>query len=335
MKNLTFAYDSNSYIDFCGINRRGVTFVYISDVDCSLRPKASGEILSSTKQQSLDISTLIDRESSSLVFIDKSLCIDVPSRCYLHCDNLCYQSVRFDVDAGTRSLSYDLKVCSKDNPSVCIMVIGSRRGRDQYVSGEALAYDIHVPSGEYTAAFVDPNGNKVWSTYVDDKYETPNCRNDLGEGFITLDVPAVSVDDCKQLIRNGMVQSDGTISDPLWPWLHRTGLLELAKGQGIGGSNALKSNLEGKTYPMIVQNMDTRCFSRQKNQTIKLKGSIKLVDSSERPVACNPASETCPGIGFTADGIDIPIAIVAGDVDVDGYQVATARVTVGDDLPGA
>jgi hypothetical protein len=337
MKNLTFAYDSNSYVHFCGPNGRGIADVFTTDIDGSLRPKEWGDTLA-TKQLSSEVSTLIGRESRSLDFIDKNLCIDIPSHCYMYCESLCYQSVRFDVDAGTRSLQYQLEVCSLANPSLCIKIDGGRReapDNDEHWSTRALMYVSHLPVGEYTAAFVDGNGIKVWPSYVYEKYETSNCLHGLGEGYIALEVPSVSLADCKELIRNGMVQSDATSSDPIWPWLHRTGRIELAKGQGIGGSDALKANLNGRKSPRIVQYIDNRCMPLLKDLTIEFKASIKLVDSGGRPVVCNPAIENCPSIGYTADGRYLSVATVASGVDGDGYQFATGRVTVGDLLLGA
>ena len=341
MTDVTFTKDSSSYVDFCSPNAVGVKDVYVTDMDGSLVPKTSGEMLVSSKTQRDEVSTLVGRESSSLSFIDDDRCTDVPKHCYKYCDGVCYQTVRFDVDASARSLPYTLQICSKSSPGTCINTDGHRRRAprsDFHWSTRPLMFDAHLPVGEYSAVFVDDNGKHVWPNYAYGFSKSPMCLKG-GTGSVELEVPDVTIDECRELVKNGMIDSDdATPTDAMWPWLHRRGAIELAVGEGTGGSDAIKSNLKLKTAGNIIQNLDNRCFRLLKDRKLELQASLRYVDGEGNTVPCGADGPGCPDIGICVGDKDWrTVASVPANAgaDADGYQIVTGTMTVTDDMVGA
>jgi hypothetical protein len=152
--------DGPESINFCVVNQ-DITMMYFIDLDGSLRPSTV------TTQGP---STLLANNNRQLInFVDRSKCTDVTIGCYSYCANTCFRSMRYEpiIVGKTNPM---LKVCRRDNRSICSLFPGGQRG------DEPIAFLAHLPVGNmYDAVFVDGQGIEFAATSVLEEVEPSLC----------------------------------------------------------------------------------------------------------------------------------------------------------------
>ena len=118
--------------------------MYFLDLDGSLRP---------SEVSTPGPATLLASASGQLTtFVNPSKCTNVALGCYSYCADGCFRSMRYEVNIVNK-VNPMLKVCRRDNRSICTQFQGGQRG------DETLAFIAHLPVGSlYDAVFVDGNG---------------------------------------------------------------------------------------------------------------------------------------------------------------------------------
>ena len=118
--------------------------MYFLDLDGSLRP---------SEVSTPGPATLLASASGQLTtFVNPSKCTNVALGCYSYCADVCFRSMRYEVNIVNK-VNPMLKVCRRDNRSICTQFQGGQRG------DETLAFIAHLPVGSlYDAVFVDGNG---------------------------------------------------------------------------------------------------------------------------------------------------------------------------------
>lgn len=136
--------------------------LYVSDSDGSLGP---GTMLSQGP------STLLASDSDQLLaFVNVTQCAYVSAGCYHYCQNTCFRSVRYSYE-GIGQENLTLRVCKRDEPTLCATFPGGRRGD----RGEH-AYIAHLPVGDtYAANLLDSSGAEITSGNLKESYEPSSC----------------------------------------------------------------------------------------------------------------------------------------------------------------
>jgi hypothetical protein len=164
--------------------------IYLIDLDGSLSPST---LLADRESPA---SLLASDNDTLLTFVDKSKCTYIPTGCYNYCQNTCFRSVRYSFEGpGQENLS--LKICKRDEPTLCSTFRGGRRGDEG-----PHDYIAHLPVGNvYDGSFLYSSGEVVTSGKLIESYEPSLCP---GEVFnVTLVVP----------ILNSIKVSDAVIQD--------------------------------------------------------------------------------------------------------------------------
>ena len=111
---------------------------------------------------------------------------------------------------------------------------------DAYLFTDAWQYrrfSASLPTGSYTAVFIDEAGNQAWPTFVEEVWEkAPDCSGGASPGEVTIIKPVVDAAACAELMRNGGQDATLTTSDP---WLHTHPGVRVGAGLGINGSDAI------------------------------------------------------------------------------------------------
>lgn len=295
--------DGASFVDFCFAEAGGVNSVYLMDLDGSLAPSS--------------ISTsgpcaLISNNPKMTSFVDAAACTMMEEGCYQYCRETCFNSIRYTVDT-TNSKDFELKVCQRANPSSCIKMQWSKRENPADPFGDdPRTFLVHLPSGNYDAAFVDGLGNVVWPTFVERYDELALCSASVDVAMVT---PTIPTTHCSELIRNG--NADASSTEPI-AWLTASGGLKVAQGSGVGNSNAFTGSKFDSAK--ILQYLDTRCLTE--GTTYKVTGKVRLEDSTGNVSVCNPSTDPlCPSVGLFVEGSgDRAITSLSLKIDANGYQ---------------
>lgn len=137
-------------------------------------------------------------------------------------------------------------------------------------------FSVSLPSGSYTAQFIDEDGSALWPTFVEEVWEaSPNCDGAAAPGEITVVKPEVDALLCEELIRKTLTTSE--------PWSHTDPGVELAVGLGMDGSDAVRTTNRGGSWTGLAMNLDTRCLDLMKDQYFEFNAMIKLVDKNGNP----------------------------------------------------
>ena len=141
--------------------------MYFIDLDGSLKP---------SQISTPGPSTLLASDSGQLTaFIDPSKCSSVALGCYSYCSDVCFRSMRYEVNIVDK-VNPMLKVCQRDNRSMCTQFLGGQR------KGETLAFLAHLPVGRlYDAVFVDGSGVEFAAANVNEVVEPSLCPD--GDNF--------------------------------------------------------------------------------------------------------------------------------------------------------
>ena len=299
-------------VDLCEAtsSAKPIESIYLIDLDGSFRP---------TGVTPTSPSSMVSTGTSMMTFLNTQKCTAISGRCYNYCVDTCFRSVRFDVGPkGTEN--FKLKVCQRSNPLKCVTFSGG-----VYFDLNLVYNDIpriffaHLPAGSYDAVFLNGSGGEDWPSFVKMEIEPALCSATVD---VVLREPPVATSQCQQLIRNGNVDASST--EPLF-WLTAIGGLELARGQGVGGSNAVGGTRLGTTQ--LFQYVDNRCFTTGGRFTVS--ADMKLLDQNGTLSTCVPSSENCPTVGIYAESATYTdIAEVGSTVGANGFQRATGSFDV-------
>ncbi len=309
-------------INFCAPKNKHVP-AFFTDLDGSLDPRPS------YLRRTLP-STIMSNDVMMKQFVDESRCTEVTESCSLHCRNTCFRGIRFNVDqAGTED--YLLRVCKALDPTNCMEYHGYYRGDDPTNSDKTRMFDAYLPSGKYSAVFVTESGKKVWPSFVEIAYQQDElCPTALKEGDVVMEVPTPDANVCSQLIRNQNIEF---LEDGMHPifWLHKLGGVGVAKGAGVGKSNALTSTSPDATNT-IVQFIDNRCMHSMAGNSYEITAWVKLVDKKGIAYACDPMTEVCPEAGIMGPWGRERFAMLASQRSSEGFQLLQGAVTISGQL---
>jgi len=309
-------------INFCAPKNKHVP-AFFTDLDGSLDPRPS------YLRRTLP-STIMSNDVMMKQFVDESRCTEVTESCSLHCRNTCFRGIRFNVDqAGTED--YLLRVCKALDPTNCMEYHGYYRGDDPTNSDKTRMFDAYLPSGKYSAVFVTESGKKVWPSFVEIAYQQDElCPTALKEGDVVMEVPTPDANVCSQLIRNQNIEF---LEDGMHPifWLHKLGGVGVAKGAGVGKSNALTSTSPDATNT-IVQFIDNRCMHSMAGNSYEITAWVKLVDKKGIAYACDPMTEVCPEAGIMGPWGRERFAMLASQRSSEGFQLLQGVVTISGQL---
>jgi len=217
------------------------------------------------------------------------------------------------------------------NPTNCMEFPGYYRGDDPTNSDRTRMFDAYLPTGKYSAVFVTESAMKVWPSYVEIAYQQDElCPTALKEGDVVLEAPTPDSNICTQLIRNQNIE---LLEDGMYPvfWLHRFGGVEVAKGAGLGKSNALTSTFPDATNT-IVQFIDNRCMYLMAGKSYEITAWVKLVDKKGNTYTCDPLTEVCPEAGIMGPWGRESFAMLTSQRSSEGFQLLQGTVTISDQL---
>lgn len=281
--------------DFGDATANGIDTIYLTDLDSGMRPRGS---------TATGVSTVLSNSPVMTHFIDLSKCEKFAERAYLYCSNTCLRTASLAVPSAT-SDDIVLRVQKAGDANNFIEVGGNFHyetvnldgtgGLDEVANTSIEKnryYAIALPSGSmYVLSFIDKaNGSNAlsWPANAEFTMQKAQCDTSLDAQSISLVVPPASETECRELIRNGNLEMSST-NYPYWQ--HHETKLQLAKGLGISGSNALSES--GQNAPatgLVGQYLDVRCL--QRGQQYEVKAWVKLTRNGA-PYSCDSVS-TCP-----------------------------------------
>jgi hypothetical protein len=153
--------DGPDKINFCAALADGIKMMYFIDLDGSLKP---------SQVSTPGPATLLASDGGQLTtFVSPSKCTNVALGCYSYCADTCFRSVRYEVNIVGK-VNPMLKVCRRDNRSICTQFFGGKR------EGETLAFIAHLPVGQlYDAVFVDGSGAEFTAANYQEFMEPSLC----------------------------------------------------------------------------------------------------------------------------------------------------------------
>lgn len=284
--------------DFRKAEANGITDIFLTDVDSSLKPigmSAQGP------------SSVISNSPQMSAFVDVSgKCVDFSIRGYMYCVDTCLRTVTF-ATSPAETENFVLRVTELDsNKSFDYFGYYSVRPHDIIDSAKEYRYfPATLPAGAYNAEFIIPDSGLSWPTFVETTFETSQCSPsvDVNES-VQLIVPPPSDQHCFQLIRNGDLE-DSDISYPHWLH-HESGRIELLQSAGRGGSNAISGTDYSDPYAHLLQFLDTRCI--QEGNQYDIRAWVKLVNPKEDNsfISCEDGGDNCPSIQLRVRSRDDP-----------------------------
>jgi hypothetical protein len=175
--------DGADTINMCIIKETDFDFLYLIDLDGSFRPNPS---------VAPALSTLVASDNNEhLRFVDGRKCTENTPGCYSYCRDTCFRSMRYYVE-GKGQAHYKLKVCKRNDHSICTLFKGGRRGNTG-----PHEFTAHLPSGNYyDAVFLDRLGQEITPKTAIESIEKTFCPD--GRFEVTL---------FGKLPRNRMVRS--------------------------------------------------------------------------------------------------------------------------------
>lgn len=149
----------------------------------------------------------------------------------------------------------------------------------------ARRFSAYLPSGDFTAEFIDEGGAVVWPVFVEERWEEAvECAGSAKPGDVTFVKPPR---DCGELVRNGQF----TTLNSTEPYIHtmykyRTSRdVDVAPGMGIDGTDALIATERNAHWTGIGQNVDSRCSQMLVGEWVEFSAHVKLFDQSLNPTA--------------------------------------------------
>jgi len=147
-------------------------------------------------------------------------------------------------------------------------------------------FSAYLPSGDFTAEFIDDSGAAVWPVFVEEVWEKAvECAGSAKPGDVTIVKPPL---DCSgELVRNGQF----TTLNSTEPYIHtmfswgKNRDVDVAAGMGIDGTDALITTGRRSHWTGIAQNVDSRCSQMLVGEWVEFSAHVKLFDQSLNPLA--------------------------------------------------
>ena len=270
-----------NFFDFRAASDNGYSDIYITDLNSSVKPGGSSFG---------GVSTAISNTQQMTEFINKSGCVEFDERRYMYCENTCFRTATYATDP-TETVGLTLKVSAKINPSKSVIVRGIYKEANSSMSTwirNRLIFSVALPFGSYSATFMNPNGQAVWPSFVETTFAPRQCSDSVSPFNITLERPNPSTIQCRDLIRNGDMETS-----MLYPnyWLqHESGGVQILSGGGLNKSNALGDLTQLTTEGALGQSLDTRCLIR--GEQYEMRAWVKLLKDGF-PASCDSV-DGCP-----------------------------------------
>ena len=108
-------------------------------------------------------------------------------------------------------------------------------------------FSVSLPSGSYTAEFINDQGTRVWPTFVEEVWEkAPDCANSAAPLDITLLKPQIDVTmECDEFIRKG---GQNAVRQTSEPWIHTGPGVQVGSGLGRNNSDAVVTVNRGVSW---------------------------------------------------------------------------------------
>ena len=160
-----------------------------------------------------------------------------------------------------------------------IQTIDEHYFSDPYASRR---FSVSLPTGSYTAEFLDEFGVPSWPTYVEEFWlKEPDCT-----GFVSFDDIDIlkPPTDCDELIRNGGVEFNTTE-----PWIHTLWKrnqdwgLKVGSGLGVNETDALVTRGRSKHYMGLGQDVDSRCLESMRGEYYDFSAWMRLTVAGDQP----------------------------------------------------
>ena len=335
--------DADQIANFCRAVAVGILDSYINDKD-----NGFGAALGYSSGTST-IMTYTESHTKMQTFVEPTLCHNHVENCYSYCENTCLRTVTVRVDPALAETT-KLKVCMKDDLQNRCETYDSWYNNGDWADRFRI-FNPALPTGTYSAEFIDVNGASVWPRGVNVTYEVDSCNGGgLQDDAVEFLVPTLDTSECNSLVLNGGAEDSNT--DPgNWVFERNMGI-EILPGAGRNGGNAFGDMKTESHDDGLTQHLDTRCFAENVGRQYEVRAYVKLLDGNGQPVYCDPSlhgSWHCPRIMLhyglyrrESDNFrwrrdaEIEAGITrARNVNKDGYQLLTGVVTVDERLVDA
>lgn len=138
-------------------------------------------------------------------------------------------------------------------------------------------FSASLPSGTYTAEFIDQYGVQVWPQFVEEKWQKPpDCVGYATVDSVTILKPAINEQQCVELIRNGGKDSNILVTEPWIHTMHNNYDIAIRTGLGVDGTNAIGTVNRRDHWTGLGQNIDSRCLELMKGKYYEFSASIKI-----------------------------------------------------------
>eukprot|EP00804_Cyclotella_cryptica_P009369 CCRYP_018076-RB/>CCRYP_018076-RB protein AED:0.03 eAED:0.03 QI:374/1/1/1/0.94/0.9/20/617/4181 len=284
MQNVTVSHSGGLFMDACTASSKyGIDDIVINDLD--------GALIASIEGTSLEdaISGVFVSNTNFMKFSD---CIEYASNCLAYCPGLCLRTVTYAVEQfGTEGLKL---LVTNDSGDVRSIPGKLQSGDYQFFSHayRPRKFSVSLPSGTYTARFIDEEGNEVWPTYVEELWDSaPDCAMSASPLDITLLKPKIHVTSyCNEMIRNGG-QSELLMSSE--PWAHTGPGVQVGSKLGINLSDAIVTVDRGASWTGVGQSIDSRCIDKMRGHYVEFSAWIRMFNKDGSPATnINPDSSS-------------------------------------------
>jgi hypothetical protein len=210
-------------------------------------------------------------------------CTEIPGSCLSYCKNACLQTVTVAIDSQFGHLDMVLT----DNGTGQETILSGTNAGDTYTLTNS-GYSASVPGGTYDVTFRNALGETIYPNYAKSGASgTPHCTQAPTPTVLSIYKPPPGGERCNELIKNTDFESGIDGYNQFF-----TGL-EHAIGEGVNGSNAIKTTSRGVWNAMITKYLDMSCLVAGDQYAARL--SYKLIDSEGNPIDCGTA---CPKLNF-------------------------------------
>lgn len=304
--------DVTNQITACQVEEQGVHYVAFEDTTGDLNPNGNSVP-----------GFLVNTNNDVAINLAGTPCVDIPGSCLSHCENACLQTVNVIVD----SQFGDLDMVLTDDAGTENILSSFTTGDATYTLTHSK-YSASVAGGTFAVTFRDALGETVYPNYAIAAYEgSPQCTQVPTPADLSIYKPSPGGDRCNELIKNTDLENgiDGFKQ-------FFTGL-EHAIGEGLNGSNAIKTTSRSLWNAMLTKYLDVSCLVANDQYTARL--SYKVVDSNDNPIDCGT---NCPNLKVTyypdgtlstqswANIADVTLSTVEGWNTIEGTFTVTEAI---------
>lgn len=177
--------------DACRARDRGVNDVVFNDLDGSFDPTGTsthGVLVSDQDFMTNILGTDCTRDLGG---------------CTAYCPDVCVRTFSYKVEQfGTEN--WKLKITNTAS-NASVLIPGKVRTINQHYFSDPYAgrrFSASLPAGDFTAEFVDSEGNLAWPQYVEEYWQKePDCTGFATQDHVTLIEPTINEAFCAEIIR--------------------------------------------------------------------------------------------------------------------------------------